>query len=303
MALSALFLASCSPGGGSRPLHIGDQRGLLQGLLKASGQLDGTTYPIEWSAFSSGPPLTEAMRVGAVDLGIVGDASLIGSVGAGGGIKAIAADRGAAKIAILIPANSQVRSVADLRGKTIATPRGTPGHLLVLAALQKAGLRPSDVKFAFIAPTDAASALSGGSVDAAAVWTPIMFILLAQPNPPRILVTNDGLTGDAIFLAATDDAISTKRPELRDMVLRIKRAYAWAAGHHKEYADLIAKQSGLAPGVALRVAQNDATITGFDDAFLAQQQRSATLYKDAGLIPKDIEFSKAVDKTFLKAGE
>nr|WP_244550959.1 ABC transporter substrate-binding protein [Bradyrhizobium sp. Rc2d] len=69
-------------------------------------------------------------------------------------------------LAILVPENSPIKSFADLRAKKIATGRGSIGHQLILAALEKNGWSASDVQIAFLAPSDAKIAYMQGSVDA-----------------------------------------------------------------------------------------------------------------------------------------
>ena len=68
--------------------------------------------------------------------------------------------------------------MADLKGRSVATLKGQTGHFLVLAALRRAGLKANDVRFVFIAPSEATSALAAGSVDAWATWGP--YIALAR---------------------------------------------------------------------------------------------------------------------------
>lgn len=63
-----------------------------------------------------------------------------------------------------------IRTLADLKGKRIATDRGGSGHHVLLKALQKAGLTTKDVKISYFDPADALAAFNGGQVDALATW-------------------------------------------------------------------------------------------------------------------------------------
>ena len=71
-----------------------------------------------------------------------------------------------------MPEQSPIKSFDDLRGKKIATGRGSIGHQLILAALEARGWKPNDVQIAFLAPSDAKVAYTQGSVDAWSTWEP-----------------------------------------------------------------------------------------------------------------------------------
>jgi sulfonate transport system substrate-binding protein len=123
------------------PLRVGDQRGNARAVMEASGQLAGFGDRIAWSEFPAAAPLVEALNAGAIDTGLVGDAPFTFGAAAGVPIKAIAATReNRGGLAIIVPKDSPVQSLADLKGKRIATGRGSIGHQVVLAALEAAGL-------------------------------------------------------------------------------------------------------------------------------------------------------------------
>ncbi|MGZ6016565.1 MAG: PhnD/SsuA/transferrin family substrate-binding protein, partial [Phenylobacterium sp.] len=143
LALSAAPLAGCGPGAGKGEptvLKVGSQKGGTKALILASGVLAGAPYRVEWSEFPAAQHLLEAVGAGAVDLGAVGDAPFLFAFASGGKVRAVHASRsvtGGASTAILVPATSPIRSVADLKGKRVATGRGSIGHYLLLALIEK----------------------------------------------------------------------------------------------------------------------------------------------------------------------
>ena len=142
-------------------LNLGDQRGGIQPLMAAAGVLQGAPYTVTWSQFAGAPMLLEALNAGAIDAGSVGDAPFVSAVAAAVLAKAVSVTKAdGAVTACVVPHDSPIRTVADLKGKRIATLRGQTGHFLVLAALDRAGLTPGDVKFVFIDPSAAKAALS-----------------------------------------------------------------------------------------------------------------------------------------------
>src|SRR3977135_2573941 len=99
-------------------------KGTLEEKLKASG------YKVVWTEFPSGPPLLEALNVGAIDFGNTGEAPPIFAQAAGA-LQYVAYEPPAAKgEAILVPKDSKLISVADLKGKKIALNKGSNVHYL-----------------------------------------------------------------------------------------------------------------------------------------------------------------------------
>ncbi|WP_338019495.1 hypothetical protein [Saccharothrix deserti] len=87
LALSGCGTAESS--GGEVVLRVGDQKGGAKSLLTAAGSLDGFPYEIEWSTFTSGPPLLEAASAGAIDVGGVGNTPPIFAAAANAKIAAV----------------------------------------------------------------------------------------------------------------------------------------------------------------------------------------------------------------------
>ena len=170
---AALALASADLASAQTTLRVGDQKGNARAVMEAAGVLNDVPYRIEWKEFPAAAPLLEALSAGAIETGLVGDAPFTFAAASGAPVKAIAAIRQTGEgLAILVPADSPIKSFADLRGKKIATGRGSIGHQLILAALEKNGWSASDVQITFLAPSDAKIAYTQGSVDAWSTWEP-----------------------------------------------------------------------------------------------------------------------------------
>ncbi|MFD2134184.1 ABC transporter substrate-binding protein [Novosphingobium resinovorum] len=155
---TSLALAACGRGGASDTglLRVGSQKGGTKALMLASGALDGAPYKIEWSEFPAAQNLLEALGSGAVDVGLVGDAPFQFAYQAGSPIKAIGAqttqERTEGALALIVPKASTIHGPKDLKGKRIATGRGSVGHYLVLRAMAAAGLGAKDVTITFLSP-------------------------------------------------------------------------------------------------------------------------------------------------------
>ena len=100
-------------------LRVGFQKGEPVLMATKAGQdLETLLGPkgigVEWIEFQFGPPMLEAMRVGSIDVGAVGDTPPIFAQAAHGDLLYIAANRGAPQ-SILLPAGSKIQTLAELK--------------------------------------------------------------------------------------------------------------------------------------------------------------------------------------------
>ena len=158
-------------------VRIGYQKYGTINLLKAKGTLEprlkakGVT--VEWSLFPAGPELLEALNAGKVDFGSTGEAPPIFAQAAGAPLVYVGNEPPNPKgEGILVLKNSPIKSFTDLKGKKIALNKGSNVHYFLVKALEKAGLKYSDVKVVFLPPGEAVPLLKKGSVDAWAIWGP-----------------------------------------------------------------------------------------------------------------------------------
>src|SRR4051812_17827935 len=177
----------------SKTLRMGFQKGepvlmaakahkVLEAALSPKG------YAVEWIEFQFGPPMLEAMRVGSVDFGAVGDTPPIFAQAARGDLLYVAALRGAPQ-SILLPAGSKIESLAALKGRKLAFGRGSSAHHFTLLVLEKAGLRYDEIQPIYLGPADAGAAFERGAVDAWSIWEPYTALFDNRPGV-RTLTTN-----------------------------------------------------------------------------------------------------------------
>ena len=280
-------------------LRAGDQKGGLKALLDAAGESKDLPYDIKWSEFPAAAPLAEALNARAIDFGVIGDAPLLFSLAAGSQAKAFSAQRSDAYgTAILVRPDSAFKSIADLKGKSIATNRGSIGHFVVLKALDAAGLPLDSVQIKFIPPADAKLALTQGAVDAWATWEP--YTALAETSQhARVLVSGRGLWSGLSFLAATDVALKEKREALQDFRLRVARAQVWSYRNADAYGQSLAKIIGIPVAAAkLQFERRAMRWQNIDAQVIADQQRTADFYVKAGLLKQRLEVQSTFDTGF-----
>src|ERR1700761_1824586 len=168
-------------------------KGTLEGKLKAAG------YKVVWTEFPSGPPLLEALNVGAIDFGNAGEAPPVFAQAAGAPLQYVAYEPPAPKgEAILMPKDSKLTSIADLRGKKVALNKGSNVHYLLVKALEKAGIKYSEIEPVFLAPADARAAFERRLVDAWVIWDPYQ-AAAEVATQARTLADGEGLAPNHQF--------------------------------------------------------------------------------------------------------
>ncbi len=299
---AALLLGTIASATAQTTLRVGDQKGNSQAVMDAAGVLKDVPYKIEWKEFQAAAPLLEALGAGAIETGLVGDAPFTFAAAANVPVKAIGAIRQSQEgLAILVPRDFPCHDFEDLKGKKIATGRGSIGHQLILAALESKGWSSSDVQIVFLAPSDAKVAYTQGSVDAWSTWEPYVSQeeVLFQS---RRVITAEGITPGIGFQVASPAAIRDKRPELEDFLRRLTAARAWSLTNVGAYAETWGKLMNIPPAVPLNwLSGAKIRIAPIDDSVVADEQKTIDLYFRSGLIKQKLDAADIVDRSFAGA--
>jgi sulfonate transport system substrate-binding protein len=263
-------------------------KGTLEDKLKAAG------YKVVWTEFPSGPPLLEALNVGAIDFGNTGEAPPIFAQAAGAPIQYVAYEPPAPKgEAILVAKDSKLTSVADLRGKKVALNKGSNVHYLLVKALEKAGVKYSEIEPVFLAPADARAAFERGAVDAWVIWDPFQAAAEAATGA-RTLADGTGIVSNYQFYFSSKKFLEAD-PKIVDLVLaQLSEVDDWAKGDIHAVAEQLAPAIGL-PVLVVEVALRRQAygIKPITDSVIADQQQVADTFFALGLLPKQIKISDA----------
>ncbi|HKY81673.1 MAG TPA: ABC transporter substrate-binding protein [Sphingobium sp.] len=303
LALLGWRLVGGGAAGAAPPtLVVGDQRGGAHALLEAAGELDDVPYKIKWALFPAASPLLEALDAGAIDIGGIGGAPFAFAYASGARIKAVAAYRpsgiqaGKAS-AILVRKGSPIRTLADLRGKQVATIRGSAGQDLVLRLLERARIDPRTIRWTYLPNGEAKAALATGAIDAWSTWGSYVGIAVLEDGD-RILADGGNLPTGVGFYAAGDAAINAKRALLADYVARLARARAWGERHTDDYARVLAKETGIPFEVArFTVAANVGKAVLIDPQLVREQAKIFERYQAAGIITEKPNADQGYDPT------
>jgi sulfonate transport system substrate-binding protein len=286
-----------------RVLRVGHQKGWLS-LLKNRGTLEKRLTPlgvkVTWTEFNAGPVQLEALNVGSIDFGDVGEAPPIFAQAAGAPlVYAGATVPRPALEAVLVPKNSPIRSVRDLKGKRVAYNKGSNVQYFLVKLLEKNGLAYGDVQSIFLAPADARAAFEKGAVDAWLIWDP--FLAAAQKSlDARLLADATGVVNNRAYYFTSRDFATRNTDVLRIAIEEINAIDTWVSKNKGEAAAELAGVLGLDKAVTEayvgRANYGTAPVTR---EILAEQQQIADTFHALKLIPKKLNLLHAAPVDLL----
>ncbi|WP_084663294.1 ABC transporter substrate-binding protein [Pandoraea faecigallinarum] len=304
VALSVAAILPFASKAADKPvLVVGDQAYNAQSLFEASGALHDAPYTIAWKQFPAGTPVIEAVNAGALDIGLQGDGPVLFLAAQGAPVKVIGIYRDSPDSVVLLAGpHTQIKTVADLKGKTVAVTRGGWSQQLVQAALTSAGLPLDAVKYSYLASVDSAAALQAGKVDATATWEP--YVTRLRQAGAQTVVTARGLIAAQSYLSTTQKVIDSKRELLGDFVQRYQRAREWSladAKHIERYADVWAAKSRVDPKLAHQwFSTSRIRYEPLTDTAIAEAQKSVDDFVKTGTLTKGFDVRGLFDTSFNK---
>ena len=284
-----------------KEIRIGTQKGGFFPAVRQRRTVENVFAPlgveVKWIDFQFGPPLLEAINVGSVDFGYVGDSPPIFAQAANARIRYVAGVKQAGNTqAIIVPKDSAIQTLADLKGKRVAFGKGSSAHNLLVAALEKADLSWSDITPAALAPADATAAFVKGSVDAWSIWDPYLALAELKESARVIAFDKDVHKPNSFYIAGTD--FVDKYPAVLG---RLNAVFAsegvWAETHHEEVAQAQAEATGVDIAAIRRfVDRSTYSVVPIDDDIIKSQQAVADRFTRLALIPKSINVADIVWK-------
>jgi sulfonate transport system substrate-binding protein len=268
-------------------------------LLKAKGTLEPKLaelgYKVTWAEFPFGPPLLEAINAGAIDFGHTGEAPPIFAQAAGSSLVYIANEPPApGGEAILVPKDSPIKSVEELKGKKVAYAKGSNSNFFAVKALEKAGIKYGEFEPAHLAPADARAAFEAGKVDAWSIWDPFYASAVASGNA-RVLVDGSGIVANHQFYLAGKSFSENNAKAIEVLLAELNKVNDWVKGDPAAAAAELAGPTGIpAPILETALKRQSFGAKPLDDAVIAEQQKIADLFFELKLLPKAIKVQDIV---------
>lgn len=301
--LAALLIAALSynvqadeqPG----TLRIGYQKYGTLVLLKARGTLEKRLaeqgVKVQWTEFPGGPQLLEGLNVGSIDFGVTGETPPVFAQAAGADLVYVAHEPPApTSEAILLPKDSPIKSVAELKGKKVALNKGSNVHYLLVRALEKAGLKYTDIQPVYLPPADARAAFERGSVDAWVIWDPYQAAAEKQLSA-RTLVDGTGLVDNHQFYLATRLYANQHPQVITTLIDEVRSVGEWSQQNPQQVTDQVAPLLGLPADITFTAVKRQGYgAQPITPDVTAAQQKIADTFTDLKLIPKKLSIKDVV---------
>ena len=279
-------------------LRIGYQKSSVNLMVTRERRLLDAALPgvsVKWIEFPAGPQILEALAVGSLDFGFTGDTPPVFAQAAGKDIWYVGIEPPKpASSAILVPADSPVRALADLKGKRVGFQKGSSSHYLVLRALEKGGLQWSDITPLHLAPSDARAAFEKGALDAWGIWDPY-YAAAEIDGRARVITTGQGLSSNNSFYLGSREL--TRQPTLvKGLFAALSQADALGKANLPQTAKFLSEATGVPLAGTIRFLQRRTSgpVTVLKPSDVADQQRVADAFSRIGLIPRPLKVADAV---------
>lgn len=276
------------------PILVAKQKKWLDEELVAAGE---TTTTVKWQSFSAGPMMNEAIAGGQLDVIFTGDFPAILGKATGFDVRLIGiSSSGFRSQAGVVLTGSPITSVKDLKGKKVATFKGTTAHHLLVLALKEAGLKPSDVELVNLTLPDMNNALQKGEVDAAFLWEP-MFSKLELDHSIRVIRDGKGLKNAIAVIEATDDFVVKRRNEAKAVLKAFQRGAELIRRNPNEAAKLVAAELNQPEPIIRRSLEKFNYGPAFSNDIVDALVGAETFLKEQGLTRVNVDVRRFVDRS------
>jgi len=270
-------------------------------IIKEQGWLEdelGDDVTVTWVQSAGSNKANEALRAGAIDVGSTAGSAALLARSNGSPIQVIDIYTQPNWAAILVPTGSDIDSVEDLKGRTVAATKGTDPYFFLLQALQEAGLSLSDINLQNLQHADGKTALETGAVEAWSGLDPLLSTSVAN-GAAEIIYDNVDFNSYG-FLNATEDFI-TNHPDLAQLVVNAyEKARAWALENPDATAAILAEVAGI--DIAVAEATIERTVIDIDnvpgDAQRDVLEIIGPIFVESGDVPSQEQIDAALESLF-----
>ena len=301
--VAVMMLTGCSKDQAKETitLNIGFQKYGILPIVKERGDLEKALQAqgvnIKWVEFPAGPQLLEGLNVGSVVLGEAGEAPPLFAQAANSNLVYVANQPAAPKAeALVVPKDSGIKTVADLKGKRVALNKGSNVHYLLLKVLEANHLTLNDIEVIYLPPSDARADFEKGAVDAWVIWDPF-FAAAEQQIGARVLATGEKLVSNHQFYLADLKFAEANPKIIQTVVKELNLSTQWVASHQDEAAKLLEKPTGLDFNILKSsISRMGFGVQSISPAVISEQQRVADAFYEQKLIPNKLNIDAAIIK-------
>jgi NitT/TauT family transport system substrate-binding protein len=270
------------------------------------GFYDEAGLNISWVSFRGGSSIVEAVIAGELDGGVIGSTpAIIRAVSKGVPLKVVAVGELGTKEKpgdyLVVLKDSGIKSLQDLRGKTIAVHRfGTTLDLTLRMGLEQAGIDPEkDVTIVQVKISQMPQALLNGDIDAAFVF-PMAYAQLEE-KVDVILTPADVFPKGAPFgmVFFMEDFIREHPEEVRKFVKAYLRGLQWAVDNPDKVPEIAARDTGLPIEVAQKIPWPEFNPSGVVDSESFARMIDAIRKYDPESLGRNVTVDEFLDYGYL----
>lgn len=262
------------------------------GWLEEEFKADGTR--IKWVFSAGSNRALEYLNANSIDIGSSAGLAALLARANGNPIRTPYLFSRPEWTALVVPKNSPIRSLADLKGKKVAATKGTDPYLFLLRALQTVGLKRSDIEHVSLQHADGRAALEQGRVDAWAGLDPHM-AAAELDGGARLLYRNVGFNTYG-FLNVREDFLATRANETARVIKAYERARAWTRANPSEAAKILSTEAKVPLPVALLQVKLRSDFSNAQPTaeHLRALQLAAPILRDEALVRPGTDLDKAI---------
>lgn len=285
----------------AKVLRMGYQQAgeLLRARQILEKRFDPLGIKVEWAQFAQGPQLMEAMNVGKIDLGLVGETPPIFAQVAGANIVYVVGTKrtpltGQASI-IAVPPESTIQKLEDIKGQEVYFQKGSASHYFIVTALQEIGLTIRDIKVKSAPTVETRGAFLEGKIP---VWVSNdpHYAIAEDLGRIRVIKNAGNLDTPGAYYVANRPFAQENLGLLKIVIEELEVLEKWADSNRAEVAQILVKEQKLKPSVAEKVVSRRpyAGRRGLTPELIKEQQKVADLFFTEGVIPKKINIQEAL---------
>ncbi|WP_018393271.1 aliphatic sulfonate ABC transporter substrate-binding protein [Bacillus sp. 37MA] len=273
-------------------LTIGREKGFFE------EEFTKVNAEIKWSEFQSGPPLLESLAANRVDLSFLGDGALISSLDKNLPFEVIGqTSENFLSGGIVVHPNSKIKTVEDLKGKSIGVALGTSANIYLVKALKLHGLTLDDVKIINLQPDDAQSAFGTNQLDAWTIWEPFRTGNIDK-GIARELNIEENLSSPGVIIART--GFAEEHPEIVEAYLRAyKKTADWQIANPDEAAKIFEGETKVPAETIKKIIMDDKPNIFLTEESIQSYEDSIEKLVEIGYIKKAFNFEELINNQYI----
>lgn len=257
-------------------------------------ELKSDKVPVKWVLSQGSNRALEFLSSGSIDFGSTAGLAAVLSKANGNPIKGVYLFSRPEWTALLVPKDSPIKSIKDLKGKKVAATKGTDPFLFLLRSLHAEGLQKSDIEHVSLQHADGRAALEQGRVDAWAGLDPLM--AGSEIEAGSRLIHRNVAFNTYGFLNTTEKFARENPDYVRKVIAAYEKARQWIIANPEETAKLVAEEAKLPLPVArLQLTRNDFRNPIPGEEHAKALKAAAPILLEEELVRKGTDVNKVVD--------